>query len=211
MVFEVMGTVEAPRLVAAPAVPAVPESTAPAPATASSSENLAPAPGIDPGSADDQRVVSRSLPEGVIAQLLRSAVSLQAEGMLRTAGALAGVWGAVLDRREWVERDARALSALAAAAAEAKVPLPAGLDAGAGDPEHSSSVLDGMLASHEASATVLRQLLRAIGEGDTRPWLPLVEDLLRRCEEEMLLLRAVGAVGELPSEERYVRGRPPQR
>jgi hypothetical protein len=146
----------------------------------------------------------------VISQLLRSAVALQAEGLLRTAGALAGAWGSVLDRTQWIERDARDLAALAAAANQANVPLPAGVDAGAGDPDHPSTVVEGMLAAHEALVGVLRQLTRAGGDEQTRPWLALINTILVRREEEMALLRAVGAIGQLPDEESYVRGRPPR-
>jgi hypothetical protein len=157
---------------------------------------------------------ARALPEGVISQLLRSAVGLQAEGLLRTAGALAGVWGGVLDRTEWIERDARDLAALAAAATAARVPLPAGVDAGAGDPDHPSSVVEGLLAGHEALVRVLRQLSCAGGaaeDGSTRPWAPVIDAILTRREEEMVLLRAVGAAGRLPCEEAYVHGSPPRR
>lgn len=156
-------------------------------------------------------VPARSLPDGVIRQLLRSAVALQAEGLLRTAGALAGAWGGVLDRTEWIERDARDLVALASAASAAKVPLPAGVDAGAGDPEYPDSVVEGMLAAHEALVTVLRQLVLAGGDEGSRPWLALVNAILSRREEDMIFLRAVGAAGQLPREEAYVHGSPPRR
>lgn len=188
MVFEVMGTEQAPRLVDAPerAAGTVVQQSEPRP-------------------------TERSLPDGVISQLLRSAIALQAEGLLRTAGALSGTWGAILDRSEWIERDARDLAALAAAATAAKVPLPAGVDTGAGDPDHPSSVVEGMLAAHEVQVRILRELADAGGDPNTRPWLPLVAEILGRREEEMLLLRAVGAAGNLPAEEGYVRGCPPRR
>jgi hypothetical protein len=154
--------------------------------------------------------VRRPVPAGVITQLLRSAVCLQAEGVLRTAGALAGAWGGVLDRTEWIERDARDLSVLAAAAVAAKVPLPAGVDTGAGDPQHPGSVVESLLAGHEALVHVLRELDGAPGDDVTHPWRGVVRDILSRREEEILLLRAVGACGRLPVEERYLRGRPPR-
>jgi hypothetical protein len=154
---------------------------------------------------------TRSLPDGVVTQLLRSAVALQAEGLLRAAGALSGAWGGVLDRTEWIERDARDLAALAAAASQAKVPLPAGVDAGAGDPAHPSSVVEGMLAGHEALVAVLRELASAERDEQARPWLALIDSILSRREEEMVLLRAIGAAGRLPAEEAYVRGKPPRR
>jgi hypothetical protein len=66
-----------------------------------------------------------------------------------------------------------------------------------------------MLAAHEALAAVLRQLSSSADCAD-RPWGTLVTSILARREEEMLLLRAVGAAGELPAEEAYVRGVPPQ-
>jgi hypothetical protein len=184
MVFEMVGTTERPRLVGDPDAGPVEEAPAPTPV--------------------------RSLPDGVISQLLRSAVGLQAEGLLRTAGALAGVWGGVLDRTEWIERDARDLAALAAAASEAKAPLPAGVDSGAGDPDHPSSVVEGLLAAHEAQVAVLRQLAGSGGDEQTRPWLTLVNSILSRREEEMIVLRAVGAAGRLPVEEIYVHGCPPR-
>jgi hypothetical protein len=174
------------------------------------------------------RPVARPLAPGVLAQLLRSAVSLQAEGLLRTAGALSGVWGTVLDRTAWIERDARDLSALTSAAIAAGARLPAGLDAGAGDPNHPSSVVEGLLASHEALVHVLRQIAGSAGsdavpacgaagdpagttpDDDAEPWQAVVRAVLDRREEEIVLLRAVGAVGRLPPEEAYLRGRPPR-
>jgi hypothetical protein len=137
-------------------------------------------------------------------------VALQAEGLLRTAGALSGSWSGVLDRTEWIERDARDLAALAEAATQAKAPLPAGVDSGTGDPEHPNSVVEGLLAGHEALVRVLRQLATAGGDEQTRPWLTLINAILSRREEEMVLLRAVGAVGQLPHEEGYVHGVPPR-
>jgi len=176
----------------------------------------------------------RPLPPGVLAQLLRSAVALQAEG-LRTAGALSGVWGTVLDRTAWIERDARDLSALTSAAVAVGARLPAGLDAGAGDPNHPSSVVEGLLAGHQALVDVLRQIADSAGssgagddassgaaagspdggdnggtDGGAEPWQAVVRAVLDRREEEILLLRAVGAVGQLPAEESYLRGRPPR-
>jgi len=181
----------------------------------------------------------RPLPPGVLAQLLRSAVALQAEGLLRTAGALSGVWGTVLDRTAWIERDARDLSALTSAAVAVGARLPAGLDAGAGDPNHPSSVVEGLLAGHQALVDVLRQIADSAGssgagddassgaaagspdggdngghdggtDGGAEPWQAVVRAVLDRREEEILLLRAVGAVGQLPAEESYLRGRPPR-
>ncbi len=156
----------------------------------------------------------RPVPRGVICQLLRSAVSLQAEGVLRTAGALAGAWGGVLDRTEWIERDARDLSVLAAAAVAADVPLPAGVDTGAADPAHPGSVVESLLVGHEALVRVLRQLDDApvdSAPGDrSQVWRGVVRGILSRREEEILLLRAVGACGDLPPDERYLRGRPPR-
>jgi hypothetical protein len=151
----------------------------------------------------------RRLPVGVIMQLLHSAVALQAESVLRTAGALSGAWGGVLDRTAWIERDARDLGALATAAVAAGVTLPAGVDAGAGEPGHPSSVVEGLLAGHEALTRVLRELTEA-GADDTAPWRPVVDNVLQRREEEMVLLRAVGAAGRLPADEGYVHGTPPR-
>jgi hypothetical protein len=151
---------------------------------------------------------TRRLPAGVIRQLLRSAVALQAESVLRTAGALSGAWGGVLDRTEWIERDARDLGALATAAVAAGVSLPAGVDAGAGEPGHPSSVVEGLLAGHEALTRVLRELTEA--DRDHAAWRQVVDSILTRREEEMVLLRAVGAAGELPGEENYMHGRPPR-
>jgi len=197
---------------------------------------------------------ARVLPPAVLAQLLRSAVALQAEGLLRTAGALSGVWGNVLDRTAWIERDARDLSALTSAAVAAGASLPAGLDSGAGDPDHPSSVVEGLLASHEALVRVLREIAGParperitpdpIGsdsiihepithepitadsvvsdsiktevksgpvEPEQEPWRRLVRGVLDRREEEILLLRAVGAAGQLPPEYAYRRGCPSPR
>jgi hypothetical protein len=212
MVFEVMGAAESPRLVD-PSQAAdenlTPSGSGVATAVADPVPAAAPAEPAEPAEPAAERC-ARSLPDGVVKQLLRSAVTLQAEGLLRTTGALAGVWGTVLDRTEWIERDARDLADLVCAAWTAKVPLPAGVDAGAGDPESPTTVVEGMLAAQEALANVLRQLVRAGGDPDSRPWLPLVDQILRRREEEILLLRAVGAAGRLPSEEQYVHGCPPR-
>lgn len=158
-------------------------------------------------------VRSRPMSPGAVSQLLRSAVSLQAEGVLRTAGALAGSWGCVLDRTEWIERDARDLGVLAAVAVAAQVPLPAGVDTGAGDPRCPGSVVESLLAGHEALVRVLRQLDEAPSAGEPdggAPWRGAVREVLARREEEMVLLRAVGACGDLPADERYRRGRPPR-
>jgi len=219
------------------------------------------------------RPPSRVTPPSTL-QLLRSAVSLQAEGLLRTAGALSGVWGNVLDRTAWIERDARDLSALTTAAVAAGASLPAGLDSGAGDPDHPSSVVEGLLASHEALVRVLREIagpastdqdvahrhvpgsvrdglddpdtaggatlhsadsvpgsdlpggdlpdgdlpaagpLHGTADGTVAPepeaWRRLVRGVLDRREEEIVLLRAVGAAGQLPAEQAYRRGRPPR-
>ena len=177
------------------------------------------------------------MPPAVLAQLLRSAVALQAEGLLRTAGALSGIWGGVLDRNAWIERDARDLTALTSAAVAAGAALPAGLDSGAGDPDHPSSVVEGLLASHQALVRVLREIAGpdrpdaftdeaspgAAFPGETvtadaitgarttaadpEPWRRLVRGVLERREEEIVLLRAVGAAGQLPAEHAYRRGR----
>jgi hypothetical protein len=217
---------------------------------------------------------ARTMPPAVLAQLLRSAVALQAEGLLRTAGALSGVWGNVLDRSAWIERDARDLSALTTAAVAAGASLPAGLDSGAGDPDHPSSVVEGLLASHEALVRVLREIagparpevistesftadpitadpitadpftadpftadpftadpitadpitadsvvsdsiMTEVKSGAVEPepelWRRLVRGVLDRREEEILLLRAVGAAGRLPPEYAYRRGCPSPR
>jgi hypothetical protein len=207
MVFEVLGTTEPPRLVTEAGSDELAQSAATSDVKAQvDGETAVAAPEVAP----TVKVPARSLPEGVISQLLRSAVALQAEGLLRAAGALSGAWGGVLDRTEWIERDARDLAALAAAANEANVALPAGVDAGAGDPDHPSSVVEGMLAAHEALVGVLRQLTRAGGDAQARPWLGLISTILSRREEQITLLRAVGAAGHLPEEQSYVHGRPPR-
>src|SRR4051794_13018747 len=192
-----------------------------------------------PAERPDERiaVAERPMPAGVLCQLLRSAVALQAESLLRTAGALAGAWGGVLDRTEGIERDARDLSALAPAAVSAGARLPAGVDSGAGDPKRPSSVVEGLLAGHEALVSVLRQIAGAnpaptgaevnAGAGATAgadpagtdqagdvaadSWHRVVTGILDRREQEMVLLRAIGAQGDLPSEEHYIRGALPKR
>jgi len=185
-----------------------------------------------PAERSDERiaVAERPMPAGVLCQLLRSAVALQAESLLRTAGALAGAWGGVLDRTEWIERDARDLSALATAAVSAGARLPAGVDAGAGDPKLPSSVVEGLLAGHQALVSVLRQIAGAnpaptgadradadradadqLGDVAADSWHRVVTGILDRREQEMVLLRAIGAQGDLPSEERYIRGVLPKR
>lgn len=144
---------------------------------------------------------------GAVLQLLRSAVTLQAEDLLRTIGALA------LERRdvrEWtglVERDVRDLALLASAAVAAGAQLPAGLDGGHGDPNHPNSVIEGLLASHEALMEVLRQL--ATRSPDPRLGY-LSRSVLERREEQATVLRALGAGQGLPQEIKLVHGALPK-
>lgn len=138
-----------------------------------------------------------------IQQLLRSAVSLQAEDLLRTIGALATEQR---DVRQWVglvERDVRDLAFLASCAVAAGARLPAGFDAGTPDPDDPGSVIEGLLASHEALMTVLRQL----GARADDPHLQhVVREVLDRREEEATVLRGMGAGHGLPAHERLVHG-----
>jgi len=136
-------------------------------------------------------------------QLLRSAVSLQAEDLLRTIGALAT---GQRDVRQWVglvERDVRDLSFLASCAVAAGARLPAGLDTGAPDPNDPGSVIEGLLASHEALMSVLRQLAARAVDPQV---LHVVREVLDRREEEATVLRGMGAGHGLPAEERLVHG-----
>jgi hypothetical protein len=149
----------------------------------------------------------------ITAHLLRSAVALQAEGLLRTAGALSGAWGGVLDRTSWIERDARDLSDLAAAALAAGARLPAGVDNGAGDPDRPCTAIEGLLAGHQALVTVLQQLAAAAppNEIPVSRWRETINEILYRREQEMALLRDLGGAAEpLPPEHNYVHGVPPK-
>jgi hypothetical protein len=141
--------------------------------------------------------------DGAVRQLLRSAVSLQAEDLLRTIGALALEQR---DVRKWsalVERDVRDLSFLATCAVAAGADLPAGFDGGRGDPDQPGSVIEGLLASHDAIMSVLRQLARRT---DDPHILHTVRDVLDRREEEATVLRGLGAGQGLPDHERLVHG-----
>lgn len=144
---------------------------------------------------------------GAVLQLLRSAVALQAEDLLRTIGALA------LERRdvrEWtglVERDVRDLAFLASAAVAAGARLPAGLDGGRGDPSDPNSVIEGLLASHEALMSVLRQLAQRCPDPRVRY---ATRTVLERREEEATVLRALGAGRGLPQHVPLVHGALPK-
>jgi hypothetical protein len=225
MVFEVIDAQAPAGVLSAGALSAVPLSAGALSAVPLSGSRPDLAAGNDP---DDRPAaptpVRRAVSAGVLGQLLRSAVALQAEGLLRTAGALSGAWGGVLDRTEWIERDARDLGALAAAATAAGARLPAGVDTGAGDPDHPISVVESMLAGHEALVTVLRQLTGSgraphdagapcSTDADSQPaeqWRRVALGILRRREQEIVLLRAIGATGDLPAEPVYLRGVPPR-
>jgi hypothetical protein len=151
---------------------------------------------------DTTRVAAAPL-SGAARQLLRSAVSLQAEDILRTIGALAQKQR---DVREWaplVERDARDLALLAAVAVEVGTPLPAGLDGGLGDPDDPATVMEGLLASHEALMGVLGELVATCGNPKVAR---VVADVLERREEQATVMRALGAGVGLPAEQRLVQG-----
>ena len=171
-----------------------------------------------------RRPASRSrsgppVPAGVLAHLLTSAVALQAESLLRAAGALSSVCNGTPDRTEWIEtgwieRDARDFSALATAAVAVGARPPAGGDIGAADPGRPHTAAESMLAGHQALIRVLREIADADVSQDVRetapPWRRVVLDLLHRKERETELLRAVGAQGDLPPEPVYHRGVPPR-
>ncbi|MBK6873109.1 MAG: hypothetical protein IPG94_17570 [Kineosporiaceae bacterium] len=140
---------------------------------------------------------------GVVRQLLRSAVTLQAEDLLRTIGAMAIEQR---DVRQWtalVERDVRDLSRLASIAVAAGAALPAGFDGGTPDPNAPGSVMEGLLASHEALMSVLRQLAERADEPAIRR---VVADVLDHRAEEAAVLRGLGAGHGLPAMERLVHG-----
>jgi len=140
---------------------------------------------------------------GVARQLLRSAVSLQAEDVLRTIGAMAQEQR---DVREWaplVERDARDLALLAAVAVEVGARLPAGLDGGIGDPDDPGSVMEGLLASHEALMNVLGELVATCADPKV---VRVVGEVLERRQEQATVMRALGAGAGLPAEQRFVHG-----
>lgn len=140
---------------------------------------------------------------GVMRQLLRSAVTLQAEDLLRTIGAMAIEQR---DVRQWtslIERDVRDLSRLASIAVAAGAALPAGFDGGAPDPDAPGSVMEGLLASHEALMSVLRQLAE---RADDPAVCRVVADVLDHRSEEAAVLRGLGAGHGLPAMERLVHG-----
>jgi hypothetical protein len=159
-------------------------------------------------------VSRRTTPVGVVRQLLRSAVALQAEDLLRTIGALAVAshrsegTAAAVDWIAWVERDVRDLGRLAKAALDVGATLPAGLDVGGGDPARPETVIEGLLAGHEEVLRVLRDL-DAIG-GD-EPWNEVVGRIAARREAEAAALRVtVGPSGSTERDVTHV-GRAPDR
>jgi hypothetical protein len=206
--------------------------SAPSATTAATAKDQAPlrpvaAPGVEPldealietGALDAEQIaaavrearqVDRQDPAplpGAVLQLLRSAVALQAEDLLRTIGALAL---AREDVREWtglVERDVRDLAFLSSSAVAAGAQLPAGLDGGQGDPGHPGTVIEGLLASHEALMDVLRQLAQRCADPRVRY---TVRTVLERREEEATVLRALGAGKGLPNEVQLVHGTLPK-
>jgi hypothetical protein len=162
----------------------------------------------------------RPAPDGVVRQLLRTAVALQAEGLLRTIGALAVAshrsegTAAAVDWIAWVERDVRDLGRLARAALDVGATLPAGLDVGGGDPARPETVVEGLLAGHEEVLRVLRDLDdlgAAGGAGGAEPWKEVVSRIVARREAEAAGLRV--SVGAVASRERDVThvGRSPDR
>lgn len=162
--------------------------------------------------AADEPRVRRALPDGVLRALLHSAVALQAEVLLRTVGALATAahrseprTGAV-DWVAWVERDVRDLGLLARAALDAGAALPAGLDVGSGDPDRPESLIEGLLAGHEAVLRALRDLLAA---GGGRPWDDVVDRLAARRAAEAAALRVSIGDPDPPAAEPLRVGRPP--
>jgi hypothetical protein len=146
-------------------------------------------------------------PNGAVLQLLRSAVTLQAEDLLRTIGAMALEQRDVRSWSSLVERDVRDLAFLAACAVDAGASLPAGFDGGVGDPDDPSSVMEGLLASHEALMNVLRQLAATARDPQLRH---TVADVLGRREEEATVLRALGAGQGVPDDARLVQGALPK-
>lgn len=166
-----------------------------------------PVAGPVAGPAGSDVAGSRPVVSDTVRQLLRSAVALQAEDLLRTIGALALEQR---DVREWtamVERDVRDLAFLSSCAVAAGARLPAGLDGGGGDPERPGSVIEGLLASHEA-------LMDVLGQVSTRCSDPRISSTARavldRREEEATVLRALGAGAGLPDQVRFVQGALPK-
>ena len=158
------------------------------------------------------RPAGRPAAPGVVASLLRSAVALQAEDLLRTIGALAVAaqrsegTAAHVDWIGWVERDVRDLGHLARAALEVGATLPAGLDVGGGDPARPETVIEGLLAGHEAVLSVLRHLDAV---GGTEPWNAVVGRITARREAEAAALRVTVGDGSPREPEQTHTGRPP--
>lgn len=159
----------------------------------------------------EPQVVRRPAP-GVVASLLRSAVALQAEDLLRSIGALAVAaqrgedTAAHVDWIGWVERDVRDLGHLARAALEVGATLPAGLDVGGGDPARPETVIEGLLAGHEAVLAVLRHLDAVSG---TEPWNAVVGRITARREAEAAALRITVGDGTPREPDRLHTGRAP--
>jgi hypothetical protein len=162
----------------------------------------------------EQPVPHRVRSSGVVRQLLHSAVALQAEDLLRTIGALAVVSHrsqgstATVDWIGWVERDVRDLGRLAAAALDVGSTLPAGLDVGGGDPERPETVIEGLLAGHEAVLRVLRELHDV---GGSEPWNDVVGRIVARREAEATALRVSVGPSAVPEHEVTHVGRAPDR
>jgi hypothetical protein len=190
------------------AVPGLAAGTAVTPPDAVGPVPAAEAP--SPGGAVRHRAVA----PGVVRQLLRSAVALQAEDLLRVIGALAvaahrsqGSAGGV-DWISWVERDVRDLGRLARAALEVGARLPAGLDVGEGDPARPETLIEGLLIGHEEVLKVLREL-DAVG-GD-EPWNEVVARIVARREAEVAALRVTVGPGTVEEDDVTHVGRAPSR
>jgi hypothetical protein len=185
------------------------------PGAASSPPSLSASPRVP----DDTRALdlrdqppARRPDPGVVRALLRSAVALQAEDLLRSIGALAVAaqrsegTAAHVDWIGWVERDVRDLGHLARAALEVGATLPAGLDVGGGDPARPETVIEGLLAGHEAVLGVLRHL-DAVGGAE--PWNAVVGRITARREAEAAALRVTVGDGSPREPEQTHTGRPP--
>ncbi len=161
-------------------------------------ETSAPGPLPAPVPEADAAVRRSALPDGVVRQLLHSAVAVQAEDLLRALGALAVAahrsagTAAPVDWISWVERDVRDLGELARTALAAGASLPAGLDVGGGDPERPETVVEALLAGHEEVLRVLRTLAEV---GDHEAWHDVVSRIVARREAEAVALRVTVGVG----------------
>lgn len=144
---------------------------------------------------------------GAIRQLLRCAVALQAEDVLRRIGAVAALGLSPADGLPGrLEQEVRDLAALAALAHLTGAGLPAGMDCGRADPQRPQSVIEGLLASRQALTGILRELLATGDASGLPPWRHVVAEVLARRQAETAALGRVRGPADQSAEVAPVTG-----